>query len=258
MSAPGQAGWAAALLDPGHACPPGLRAWNGSDAARRFAVHRNNVVASLVDALADTFPVVQELVGREFFRAMAANFVRTQPPRSPLLARHGECFPAFIEAFAPARGLPYLADVARLEWARLAALHAADAAPLDADAARTALARADRVEDLQLPCHPSLRLLDARHAAVSLWAAHQGQGELADIDPLVPEAGLVVRPQFEVSVVPCDRGTVRFAAALQGGERFGAAAAIGAEAPGFDLTVSLSLLLAHAALRALAIEETPA
>lgn len=46
---------AAALLDPAHPCPPGLTAWNGSDPAHRFAVYRNNVIVSLVDALADTF-----------------------------------------------------------------------------------------------------------------------------------------------------------------------------------------------------------
>ena len=41
--------FAAALLDPALPCPAHLRAWNGSDATRRFSVHRNNVVGSLVD-----------------------------------------------------------------------------------------------------------------------------------------------------------------------------------------------------------------
>jgi hypothetical protein len=250
--------WTTALLDPQQPVPAGLRAWNGSDVARRFAVHRNNVVASLVDALADTFPVVQELVGPEFFRAMAGVFVRAQPPRSPLLARHGEHFPAFVAGFEPARTLPYLPDVARLEWARLDALHAADAAPLDRNAAQSALASGDSVADLRLLLHPALRWRDARHAAVSLWAAHQGQGDLALVDPFRPEAALVVRPFDEVRVVRCDRGTVALAAALQRGERFGAAAAIAGAVPGFDLTASLSLLLAHGALHAIVHEEIPA
>lgn len=54
--------FAAALLDPQAGCPRGLRAWNGCDAARPLAVNRNDVMSSLVDALADTFPVVQALV----------------------------------------------------------------------------------------------------------------------------------------------------------------------------------------------------
>lgn len=47
--------FAQALLNPAQSCPPGLTTWNGSDPARRFAVYRNNVIVSLVDALADTF-----------------------------------------------------------------------------------------------------------------------------------------------------------------------------------------------------------
>ena len=67
------------------ACPPGLTTWNQSDPGRRFAVYRNNVMVSLIDALADTFPVVQQLVGEVFFRAMAGVFARQSPPRSSMV-----------------------------------------------------------------------------------------------------------------------------------------------------------------------------
>lgn len=56
-----------APLNPELPCPGGLTSWNGSDPELRFAVCRNNVMVSLIDALADTFPVVQALVGEEFF-----------------------------------------------------------------------------------------------------------------------------------------------------------------------------------------------
>ena len=68
-------------------------------------------------------------------------FVREQPPRSPLLAIYGDEFADFIAAFEPARELPYLADVARLEAARTRAYHAADATPLDAGRLRGARRR---------------------------------------------------------------------------------------------------------------------
>jgi hypothetical protein len=154
--------FAAALLDPALPCPGRLRAWNGSDATRRFSVHRNNVVGSLVDALADTFPVVQALVGTEFFGAMAAGFVRAQPPRSPLMHRYGGELPAFIEGFAPARSLPYLSDVARLEFARVQACHAADAQPLTAELAGAVLASGVDLAALRPVLHPALRWLRFR------------------------------------------------------------------------------------------------
>ena len=61
------AAFAAALRAPTFACPPGLTAWNGSDPAGRFAIYRNNHLVSLVDALADSYPVVRALhVARRF------------------------------------------------------------------------------------------------------------------------------------------------------------------------------------------------
>jgi hypothetical protein len=252
---PSQADFAAALLDPELPCPRGLRAWNGSDPARRFAVHRNNVIASLVEALADTFPVVQALVGAEFFRAMAAVFARTHPPDSPLLHRYGGELPAFIEGFAPARGLPYLADVARLELARVEACHGADAAPLSRAAAALVLANGERVGQLRFVLHPALRWLVSPHPVVSLWAAHQGQGALEDIDLSQGESALVVRPALEVMVLRCDPASVAFVEALHAGAAFADAAAAASEVPGFDPGATLSLLMAHGALTAIALPE---
>lgn len=124
--------FAAALLNPDLPPPTGLCARNGSDPSIRFAVYRNNVIFSLIDALADSFPVVQMLVGETFFRAMAREFAYQYPPRSPVLAQYGADFPGFIGDFQPAASLPYLADVARLEYAYIQAYHAADAAALPA------------------------------------------------------------------------------------------------------------------------------
>ncbi|MDE2397812.1 MAG: putative DNA-binding domain-containing protein [Burkholderiales bacterium] len=258
MSAPGaanrveQADIAAALLDPQRAGPPGLRAWNGSDPGARLAVHRNNVVSSLIDALSDTFTVTQDLVGVAFFRAMASRFVRQAPPRSPILAFYGDAFPAFIEDFEPARPLPYLADVARLEFARVRACHAADAEPVKAEAVSAALACGDRIGELRLVLHPSVAVVDSAHPVVSLWAAHQGHGDLAQVDPDRAEAALVLRPGLEVLVLACPAGTAGFVAALQCGQALGeAAASATAAAPSFDLAAGLSLLLGHGALAAI-------
>jgi hypothetical protein len=248
-SAADQALFAAALTDPGRACPVGLRAWNGSDPTVRLAVYRNNVVSSLIDALADTFPVAQELVGVDFFRAMAGVFVRHAPPRSRVLAHYGEGFPSFVEGFGPAREVPYLADVARLEFARVRAYHAADADPVSADAVSLALASADRIGELCLGCHPSLLLVASRFAIVSMWAAHQGYGELSAVDPDAAESALVLRQGLDVLVLSLPPGAAEFIVALQRGLRLGDAASAAAVAePGFDLAATLTLLLGRGAL----------
>jgi hypothetical protein len=257
-----QTEFAAALLDPGRGCPAGLRTWNGSDPAARLAVYRNNVVSSLIDALADTFPVVQQLVGEEFFRAMAALFVRQSPPRSKLLAQYGQDFPSFVDQFEPAQALPYLADVARLEAARVRACHAADAEPLSAESVGLALSlatHADRTGDLRLVCHPSVWPLVSRHAVVSLWAAHQVEGEIESVDVDAGECAIVLREGLDVLVLRVPDGTASFVAALQQGQNLGEAAATAATAAAtvmtpastFDLTATLSLLLGRGALTAI-------
>jgi hypothetical protein len=254
----GQAALAAALLDPQAPCPPGLRVWNGSDPVARLAVHRNNVVASLVDALADSFPVCQAWVGEDFFRAMAARFVRQQPPRSRVLAHYGAGLPAFIEGFEPAREVPALADLARLEWARQRACHAADAPVLDAAAVQQALAGGEAVAALRLVCHPSVAVLASRWAIVSLWAAHQCDSEagqdaaLAALDPTQAESALVLRVDDEVRVLRLAPGSDHFVAALLEGAALAEAAGRALQASAdFDLTQALRLLRQQGALSAL-------
>lgn len=240
----GQQAFFSALLDPASPPPTGLVAWNMSDPATRFAVYRNNVAVSLVDALADTFPVTQQLVGEEFFRAMARIHAVAEPPRSPVLARYGETFPDFIERFPPAASVPYLADVARLEMARVQAYHAADTAPLCAEAYLQALANEDALPRLLIGLHPSSRLAQSPYAIMSLWAAHQGIGELSAVDPYVPENALIVRPQFNVEIRRLPADVHHFVACLLRGDKLGAAANhTRREHTEFDLAGALGLLI---------------
>jgi len=252
-----QASFAAALLAPDLPCPAGLRAWNGSDPGARLAVYRNNVVSSLIDAVADTFPVVQELVGEEFFRAMASLFVRQHPPRSRVLAHYGTEFADFVDGFAPARAVPYLADVARLERARVLAHHAADAGALTAGMLGEAMSSGEDLGALKLVCHPSTSVVVSAYAIVSLWAAHQGDGDLSAVDPTLPESALVVRAVLNVLVLRLPPGAARFVIALQVGAGLADAAALAAaETADFDLPNVLALLMSHGALTSVQISRS--
>lgn len=243
--------FAHALLRPDAPCPAGLRAWNGSDPVKRYAVYRNNVVVSLVDALADSHPVTQALVGEAFFRAMAGEFARRSPPRSPVLAWYGEGFADFVADFPPAAGLPYLADLARLEWLRVEAWHAADADPLPLAEVAALLADEAALPNLRVTLHPALRVLRSAHPVVSLWAAHQSEdaaGALGAIDFAAAEAALLVRDGLDVALLRIEPGAAAFIARLQRGDALGAAAQ--AAAP-FDLPATLGLLLRHGAIAAM-------
>lgn len=130
----------------------------------RMAIHARTFRASLVAALAAAFPAVQRLTGEGFFGFAAAQFIAAAPPTSPIVAQYGAAFPEFLADFAPASSLPWLADVARLEWA----LHELGNVLPGEALGTTGLAGAD---DAQFGWSPSVRLLSSPFAVDALIEA---------------------------------------------------------------------------------------
>ena len=97
----------------------------------RLAVYRGNVYANCTKALASAFPVVRKIVGEEFFEALAREFVHRHPSRSGDLNRYGDVFADFLAVFPHTADLPYLPDVARMEWLVHRAHFAEDPPALD-------------------------------------------------------------------------------------------------------------------------------
>ena len=204
------AAFAAGLVD--GVLPQGLTAEAPEEAALRFAVYRNNVAVSLAEALRRRFPVIERLVGPDFFRAMSQIYLEGHRPTSPVLHEWGDGFPAFLAGFHPLASYPYMADVARIEIARGRAYHAADAAPIPAER----LMNADPAT-LRLGLHPSVQVLRLDHPAVSIWAANQ-PGARAQSPSPDPEIALVLRnPAFDVPVSRLSPGDAALIDALHQG-----------------------------------------
>ncbi len=250
-----QADFAAALADPALPAPRGLKRQVTLAQSRRFDVYRNNVMVSLIEALEQGFPAVRRLVGSDFFKAAAKAFIRHSPPTSPVLLLYGEGFGDFLDGFEPAAGVPYIGDVARLEWARLAAYHAADAEPLSI--ARLAELPPETLPALRFTLHPSLRLLRSRWPAASLWAVTSGADPERAVDMKTGEAAAVLRPMLSVEVRVLPPGGYAFLAALAVGACLGEAAerALAAHAD-FDLAGHLQGLFALGAVTAIHVPET--
>ena len=216
-----------ALLNPEQPCPDGLRSWNGSDPAQRFAIYRNNVTRSLIDALADTFPVVAELVGADFVE---------------LLAHHDSQH--FIQGFAPAASVPYLADVARLEFARVRAYHSADITALTPVAIAEVIGQPEHLANMTFALHPSVQIVHSRFAHVSIWAAHQGTHDLAAVDSQCAETALILRNRLSVEVMAIQPADAAFISALLDGQPFAKAAELAMdEVAEFNLSPPLAHLI---------------
>lgn len=236
------AAFAPGLTNPELAPPPDVAAAHGKSAVKRYNVYRNNVTVSLIDALAAIYPAVQRITGTEFFRAMARFHVRATPPSSPLLFEYGRDFPAFIETYEYAREMPWLADTARIERAWLDAYHAADAAPLAAQA--FASVDPGSLAHLRFAAHPAAHIVRSRYPAVAIFAMNRASGPVAPLRSSDAQDALVTRPEDEVIVSSLPAGGAAFLLALIEGRPLGAAAqAAFEETDDFDLPANLAAMI---------------
>jgi hypothetical protein len=253
MSLTTQTAFATALTADMPAPPPGLEAWHGADVMRRFAVYRNNVTSSLVNGLKVRFPAVEAIVGTDFFEALAQAFIAAHPPRSAVLIDYGTEFAAFVETFEPVASLPYLADICRLEDARVKAYHAADADPLDPKI--LSRVRPEDLPRLIFEPHPSVTVLASPHPIITIWAMNTGEQSLGPVGPWIGQDVLVVRPQMQVEIHPLPSGAAALLFALCQGAPLGVAAEDAqTQHPDFDLSAALALALQSGAFATIALE----
>lgn len=238
--------FAAALLNAGRPIPPGLMVRSGSRPETGFAIYRNNVAVGLIEAMRAAFPVVEQIVGEEFFAAMAQVFIGLHPPSSPVLSEYGDGFATFLADFPPAAEMPYLPDVARLERAASRAYHAEDVAPVGLEALQAI--PSDDLGEVRFGLHPSVSILRSAHPIVSIRAMNLGLRPLGPIDDLPGEDVLVGRPALEVAVRSLGPGEASFIQSLARGATMAAAAeAAFAEAPAFDFPAALATFFAAGA-----------
>jgi len=140
----------------------------------RLAIYRANGRANYRNALAATYSVAKRLTGAAFFNAAVDAFVAAHPPVSGDLNVYGEHLAGFLERYPPAANLPYLPDVARLEWAIDEANRAADTPRVpDAVLAALSLVAADRVAGVRLALAASCRMLASKYPILHIWRANQ-------------------------------------------------------------------------------------
>ncbi|MCV2401802.1 DNA-binding domain-containing protein [Marinomonas sp. C2222] len=161
----------------------------------RMNVYRNNVVVSLVDALGDIFPVSRTVVGEEFFHAMARVYVMENQPNSPVISEYGGNFSDFIRQFEPAKGVPFLADLAALEYAMLTLTNSEEFETLEHEAISQAFSSVEDPSGLTLSLPPTTQILESPFALGSLYRAHfsDDQQSLNQIDINKAEYLLLVK-----------------------------------------------------------------
>jgi len=229
---------------------PSLLELQRAFAAEPPAVYRGNMRANRAKALAGAFPVVRKIVGEDFFEGLAQRYARAYPTRSGDLNEYGERLAQFLAEFAPTQDLPYLPDVARMEWLAHRAYFAADAVPFDAESLKDISGRS-----LRPHLAPACALLRSPWPLGRLWTIHQDdyQGAFAIDLGAGPDRILVHRPRWRAQVDSLTPGDFAFLEAASRGEALGAALEAGLAAePLFDAPGGLARWIDAGVIDALA------
>jgi hypothetical protein len=153
---------------------PGATLLAGTTGAERLDIYRRTIASNYRNALGATYPVVCRLVGAAFFHAAVDACVAAHPSRSGDLNVYGGALGDFLAGYPPASELPYLSDVARLEWAIDEANRAAEP-HADPELVLRALAgyQGDRLPSLRLRMDPSCRLIASPYPLLRIWQVNQ-------------------------------------------------------------------------------------
>ncbi|MFP3565067.1 putative DNA-binding domain-containing protein [Paraburkholderia sp. SIMBA_030] len=216
----------------------------------RLGIYRNTSVSVMTTALRLVFPAVHRLVGEECFEGASRLFAAQAPPRSAWLDEYGSDFPAFLAQLPHAVSVPYLADVARLEWQVNLVLHAPETPPLEL-ARLTALSESQLAQTRLVP-RPEVRLMRCECPADAIWRAVLGGDDraMAKIDLAdAPVCLRVWRTESGPEVVRLSENEWRMLDALFSGQPLHAALT---EARGEQTYALLAAYLAHGYFRDLA------
>ena len=154
-----QRDFAAALRDRARTDALAPRLAGAPDAVdRRMAIYRANMVAAADKALSAAYPVIRQVVGEAFFHGLAREYQRGTPSTSGDLTTFGAGFDAFMAAFEHVQDMPWLPDLARLEWAAHRAYGAADAP--DWEPAALAAIPPERQDAIRFQWSPGSRSCD--------------------------------------------------------------------------------------------------
>ena len=209
---------------------------------RGISVYLGNVHGNCAKALAAAYPMVRKIVGEAFFDGLAHAYALAHPSASGDLNEFGAQLTVFVAGWPHTQDLPYLPDVARMEWLAHCAYYAPDFTP--PDLAKLAAIPEEHHAALPLSRAPGSALLVSEWPLARLWAVHQ-EDYVGDTDIHVQrgfDRVLILRPRWRVEVRAVAPGDYRFLAEAGRGAALGHALQAAAEVdPGFDPASALAL-----------------
>lgn len=184
------------------------------------AVYRNGFLRSCVDALRASYPVVELLVGEDYFGKLAVGYIEMHPPRRSTFVGYGERFPLYLENRLNAHQLPYLSDFAVLDRAWIAAYFAQDSRLLDEEQLERWQQGGNDISEICCELPASAALLTLNYDISSLWLKLKSGSKPSNITRLNPVAQrlLIWRDKMDqINIRVLNTAEFSFLASLRGG-----------------------------------------
>lgn len=163
------------------------------EAHSRLGIYRQAYRSRLVECLSDDYPAVRHAIGADAFEELCAYYVARHPPQSFSLNWYGRHLAAVCRE-QPAHWAGFAADLARVEWAIVEVIHAADAV---VDLSALASLPSDAWGAVMLRPSPTLRLLSLSHPANAYYQAFR-EGRTASLPLAAPSFTVVHRDGMTV------------------------------------------------------------
>jgi hypothetical protein len=189
--------------------------------AANISIYRHNAQHAFHATLGLSFPVLQRRVGSDYFRQLAHRYRERCPSRSGDLHWVGRGFAEFLAEHLRDGDYAWLADLARLEWAREAASVSVEHTAMGADALASIAPEA--LEHIVFKLQPSLTLIDSPFPVFSVWFANQVENAPPVSQSLGAERGMVRIRADRVEVAQLAPDLFSFLSALAAGATLGQA-----------------------------------
>jgi len=184
--------------------------------ADRWHIYAAGYLTRLGEALENDYPALRRIVGRHPFDALVRRYARSHPPRSHDLGLAGDRLPRFLEADGLSRKLPFLPDLARLEWALAQAFVSEDARPLRWDDLQAM--DAESVSEMHWRLMPGTTVLRSEWPLIELWECKdRSDREISVAVEGRPSIVLVFRRSYQAHCAPVDHAFARFVEAAADG-----------------------------------------
>lgn len=218
----------------------------------RMKVYRNNVIRGLSDAVTAAYPVTEKLTGKNFMKAATRAYVIRNFPEQGNLNLYGATFPDFLAQYEPAQHIPYLPDVARMEWAWEESYYAPDDTPLAPEVLQKL--ETDTLPLIKLSFRASVRFVESSYPLDEIYdICHAAENDPSEDMINISQRGakmLVFRHDYTVEARRLDEAEYSFLTTLYDGTPIiGAAEKAFARDSKFDLTGCLQKYLSYGLFR---------